>query len=105
MGRTFHEIEQSGFFLLKKVALFGTGDQKKYPGSFVDAMGEVYRKIANAGANVIGGWSSEGYQFGHSSALVDGKFAGLALDEHNQAHKTFGRIDNWVTEISAQLTH
>ena len=61
------------------------------------------RAAKNAGANVIGGVSTDGYTFDDSESVVDGKFVGLALDEVNEDNKTDERIDAWVAEIQPSL--
>lgn len=83
----------------KKVALFGTGDQISYPDTFVDGMGTLYDAAVARGADVIGRTEPNGYEFDGSTALRDGKFVGLALDQDNQADKTEGRIESWIREI------
>lgn len=83
----------------KKVALFGTGDQMNYPDTFADAMGTLYDTAVARGADVIGQTDPDGYEFDGSTALRDGKFVGLVLDQDNQANKTEGRIDSWVGKI------
>lgn len=83
----------------KKVALFGTGDQMNYPDSFVDAMGILYDQVVEQGAQVVGFTSTDGYDFSGSTALRDGQFVGLALDQDGQASKTEGRISAWVSQL------
>ena len=80
----------------KTVALFGCGDSESY-------LAEIYNAVKKAGANVIGGVSTEGYTFDDSESVVDGKFVGLALDEVNEDNKTDERIDAWVAEIQPNL--
>lgn len=87
----------------KTVALFGCGDSKSYPDTFVGGMAELYNAVKEAGANIIGQVSTDGYTFDESEAVVDGKFVGLALDEVNEDDKTDERIDAWVAEIKPQL--
>ncbi len=83
----------------RKVALFGTGDQMTYPDSFVDAMGILYDKVVSRGGEVIGFTDTVGYDFSGSTALRDGRFVGLALDEDTQSHLTNGRIDAWLEQL------
>ena len=52
---------------------------------------------------MIGAVSTEGYTFDESTAVVDGKFVGLALDEDNESDKTDDRIAAWVEDIRPQL--
>ena len=65
----------------KTVAIFGCGDSASYSDTFCGAMKELYDAAKEAGANVIGEVSTDGYTFDDSDAIVDGKFVGLALDE------------------------
>ena len=87
----------------KTVALFGCGDSGSYPDTFVGGMAEIYTAVQEAGANVIGAVSTEGYTFDDSESVVDGQFVGLALDEVNEDDKTDERIDAWVAEIQPNL--
>ena len=87
----------------KTVALFGCGDSESYPDTFVGGMAEIYNAAKQAGANVIGAVTTEGYTFDDSESVVDGKFVGLALDEVNEDSKTDERIDDWVAEIKPSL--
>lgn len=80
----------------KTVALFGTGDQVNYPDTFVDAMGILYDKVLSRGGKVVGRTSTSGYQFDGSTALRNGDFVGLVLDQDNQPEKTDARIAAWV---------
>jgi flavodoxin I len=84
----------------KKVAIFGMGDQVNYPLSFVDAIGIIYDIVLERGGEVVGFTDPEGFDFGESKALRDGKFVGLALDEDNQANKTDTRIGKWLAQIT-----
>lgn len=81
------------------VAIFGLGDQKKYPDKFVAAMKPLYEQLKRAGANVIGFTSTEDYNFENSVSIVDGKFVGLVLDLENQSELTSPRIEEWVKDL------
>lgn len=87
----------------KTIALFGCGDCGSYSDSFCGALGELYNGLAESGATFVGQVATDGYDFTDSSAVVDGSFVGLALDEVNEADKTDERIDAWVESISASL--
>lgn len=87
----------------KTVAIFGCGDSESYSDTFCGAMAELYNAAKDAGANVIGSVSTEGYTFDDSDAVIDGKFIGLPLDEVNEDNKTDERIDAWVSEIAPNL--
>jgi len=83
----------------KTVALFGLGDQEEYPDYFLNAMGTLYEKVSALGANVVGTWSTDGYDFDDSTAVVDDMFVGLALDEDNQDELSTERINAWTESI------
>lgn len=84
----------------KTIAIFGLGDQVGYPDEFVDAMKELHDFLATRGARIVGAWPTEGYEFEHSEAVVDGKFVGLALDLDNQSNLTEERLDAWLNQIA-----
>jgi len=79
----------------KKIALFGLGDQNKYPGSFADAMGTLYCRLPDKD-KIVGSWPVAGYKYYYSAAEKDGKFIGLVLDEDSQPELTADRIRKWV---------
>ena len=83
----------------KKIAIYGMGDQITYPDSFQDALASMADKIKARGAELVGYWPADGYEFYHSTALEDGKFVGLALDNENQPQLTPKRIKSWVQQI------
>ena len=87
-------------FTGKTVAIFGLGDQVGYAHEFVDAMLELYNFPKERGATIVGAWSTDGYEFDHSEAVVDGKFVGLALDLDNQSALTEQRLDAWLKSIA-----
>ncbi len=82
----------------KKVALFGLGDQKMYPESFVDGMGTIFCRLPHK-ENVVGYTSIRGYNFYYSTAEKDGKFVGLAIDDDTQGEFTEKRVKDWVKQI------
>lgn len=87
----------------KVVAIFGLGDQKKYPGMFVDAIGLLHDAVVAAGARVVGHWPTEGYVFEASQSVVDDRFLGLALDQHNQPLLTEERLRRWLALIEPEM--
>lgn len=87
----------------KTVAIFGCGDSASYSDTFCGAMKELYDAAKEAGANVIGEVSTDGYTFDDSDAIVDGKFVGLALDDINEDDKTDTRIEAWIAAITPNL--
>ncbi|NOT10284.1 MAG: flavodoxin [Methylococcaceae bacterium] len=84
----------------KKVAIYGLGNQKGYPGEFVDAMFYVYVQFKQCGATMIGAWATEGYNFKASKAVIDGSFIGLALDQDNQKELTTARLEQWLNNLA-----
>ncbi|MDO8206640.1 MAG: flavodoxin [Gallionella sp.] len=87
----------------KTVALFGLGNQDKYPDEFVDAMGEIYHFVVARGAKVVGQWPADDYDFISSKALIDDAFAGLVLDQENQKNLTDVRLDTWLKQIAPEF--
>ncbi len=83
----------------KKVALFGLGDQESFADTYVDAMGILYRKAVDGGAEIVGDAAPEDYHHNSSLAEVDGRFVGLALDDDNQPELTQDRIADWVKSL------
>ncbi len=87
----------------KTVALFGLGDGMSYSDTFVDGMGTIYQAIADK-CNVVGFTETEGYDFEESTAVVDGKFIGLPIDEDNESDQTGDRVEKWVEQLKNQLS-
>ncbi|WP_437887633.1 flavodoxin [Phytobacter sp. V91] len=87
----------------KIVALFGLGDQQGYPDNFVSGLRTLYDAVISSGAQVVGTWPNEGYEFSASSALEDGEFVGLVLDQDNQYDLTEERVDSWLEQIKPQI--
>ena len=85
------------------VAIFGLGDQDKYPDEFVDAMILLHDAVTACGARVVGECDPAGYRFKASQAIVDGRFVGLALDQVTQAALTEARVDAWLARIRPEL--
>ena len=83
----------------KHYAVFGLGDQVRYPYHFVDGMIEIRKEFDKNGAIRVGSWSVEGYDFKESDSIVDGRFVGLALDEDNEAELSEERISKWLAEV------
>lgn len=87
----------------KVAAIYGLGDQKKYPDEFVDAIGLIHDALVAAGARVVGRWPAAGYEFAGSLALDGDDFLGLALDQINQPVFTEQRLDTWLAQIRPEL--
>lgn len=97
--KQFKEANLSG----KKVAIFGLGDQVGYADSFVDAMGVLYDASLEAGATCVGMWPTSDYDFDASTAVREGVFVGLPLDEHNQSDLSEQRMKDWIAQIKDEL--
>ncbi len=87
----------------KTIALFGLGDQQNYPDTFCDGLGKLYDILINKGANIVGNWPSEEYDFSTSKALKGDMLVGLALDEDNEPDLTDYRLKKWVELITPYL--
>ncbi|HSW67714.1 MAG TPA: flavodoxin [Bacteroidales bacterium] len=94
----FTDIDFSG----KKIAVFGLGDQKKYPESFVDGMGTIFCRIPDK-ENVVGFWPVDGYNYYYSAAEKDGKFVGLAIDDDSQPELTKQRVATWCEQLKKEF--
>jgi flavodoxin I len=87
----------------KKVALFGTGDSAGFEDTFCDAIGILYETLLGTGAQFIGQWPTDNYEYSESRAEQKGVFIGLPLDEENQGNMTAGRISNWVEKLKTEI--
>lgn len=84
----------------KTIALFGCGDSESYPDTFCDAIGLLYDELKETGCRFTGNHvATDGYTFSSSVSVVDGDFAGLPLDETNEADQTTARIEAWVKSL------
>jgi len=89
-------------FSNRKLALFGLGDQKEYPESFVDGMGTLFCRLPDK-SGVVGYWPVEGYDYYFSLAEKDGKFVGLVIDDHTQKELTDKRVKEWVSQLKKEF--
>lgn len=90
-------------FSNKKVALFGLGDQVLWPANFVDGLGTLYRNFVDAKAQIVGKWSTEGYDFTDSKAVEGDYFVGLALDLDQQDELSEERVQTWINQIKKEF--
>ena len=60
----------------KKVAIFGLGDQGGYGDNFCDAMDELMTCFKGSGADIVGSWSTDGYDHMESKSVDGAKFVG-----------------------------
>lgn len=91
------DIDLSG----KTCAIFGLGDQDGYADWYQDAIGYLYYKLAAQGAEIMGEWPNQGYEFKESKGLNQQKthFLGLALDDENQSDQTEERLQTWLKQL------
>ncbi|MEL6221516.1 MAG: flavodoxin [Cyanobacteria bacterium J06627_8] len=90
-------------FTGKTIALFGPGDCQGHSKHFVGALGILYDQFKALGATLVGAVSADDYTFEKSTAIRDGKFVGLALDEVNESDKTDDRITSWLERLKADF--
>tara|TARA_B100000780_G_scaffold56583_1_gene35778 strand:- start:17048 stop:17602 length:555 start_codon:yes stop_codon:yes gene_type:complete len=85
----------------KKIALYGLGDQVGYPEWFQDALGYLWQKVVQQGAETVGAWPNQGYDFDRSKALntAGTHFVGLALDDENQLDISDSFILLWCRQV------
>ncbi|MCW8832582.1 MAG: flavodoxin FldB [Colwellia sp.] len=90
----------------KIIALFGMGDQIGYTDWFQDALGMLHDQVTAQGAQIIGYWPNQGYEFATSKALTEDNshFVGLSLDEDNQYELSEQRIEQWCEQILTEYT-
>ncbi|WP_028311950.1 flavodoxin [Derxia gummosa] len=87
----------------KRVALFGLGAQERYSERFASSLRRLHDVLVEYGAEIVGGWGTEGYTFEHSASVVDGRFVGLVIDQRTQGMHTDARLDAWVAEVKPLL--
>ena len=86
------------------VGIFGCGDQEDYADYFCDAIGTVRDIVEPRGAIIVGNWSTDGYTFEASKALLDdGNFIGLCIDEDRQPELTAERVEKWTKQIYDEM--
>lgn len=82
----------------KQIALFGCGDETMSD-TFCDGVGTLYDDLQDTGAEFIGQFKADGYDFQHSKAIRNGVAVGLLIDEVNEPQMTPERLDEWCTII------
>lgn len=87
----------------KRIAMFGLGAQERYSERFASSLIALYKVFEGFGAEMIGDWSTEGYEFEHSASVVNARFVGLVIDQRTQGMYTEARLKAWVEQIEPQL--
>ena len=54
------------------------------------------------GAEIVGAWSTDGYEHEDSKSVRGDKFIGCAFDEDNQPDESEGRAQKWVEQIKGE---
>lgn len=98
----FKELDQAGM-QNKSVAIFGLGDQIRWPQHFVDGMAVIHEEVTKRGAKVVGKWSVKGYDHEESEAQVGDYFVGLALDEDQQPELSEERVNVWIEQLGKEF--
>lgn len=91
----FEKIDFTG----KKIAFFGLGDQYGYSFYFCDALGIFYTMALKNGAEIVGKWPTDGYEYDACKAEIDGMLVGLCIDVDNQDDMTEPRLAKWVPQV------
>ena len=86
----------------KKIALFGCGDDTMSD-TFCSAVGEIYNRLQKTGADFIGAFDANVYDFSNSGAFIDGVYVGLLLDQVNHEELTADRIKAWTAQLAPDL--
>ena len=95
---TFSKMDLSG----KKVAIFALGDSASFSSSFAESMKVIYDDI-NGKTSVVGQVPDEGYTYDDSTAVIDGTWVGLPIDEDNEYDMTEERLSNWVETLKKEF--
>ena len=94
---------QNPNFSGKRIAFFGLGAQERYAERFASSLRALHRVFTDFGAEIVGDWSTDGYTFQHSAAVVDGRFVGLVIDQRTQGMHTDERLAAWLEQIKPSL--
>ena len=89
-------------FTDKTVAIFGLGDSASFSSSYAEAIYVLHDELKDK-VKIVGEIADEGYTYDDSSAVVDGKWMGLALDEDNEYDETEERITKWVEQLKKEF--
>lgn len=95
---TFAKTDLSG----KKIAILGLGDSASFSSSFAESMTVLYDAIKDK-TTVVGQVPDEGYTYDSSSAVIDGTWVGLPIDEDNEYDQTDTRLASWVEGLKKEF--
>lgn len=85
----------------RKIALFGCGDETMAD-TFCGAVGELYSRLKDTGAEFIAPFPADCYDYLHTPAEVGGRIVGLLIDDVNHEDMTAGRVARWCRDVQAQ---
>lgn len=97
------EIISKVDFESKSVGIIGRGNQGFYAATFVNGMKPVYDALVERKANIVGFTEIDGYDFVKSSAVVDGRFVGLPLDEIFMLQEVKNRLETWIKNSFGEM--
>lgn len=86
----------------KTIAIFGCGDETMTD-TFCEAVGIIYDRMRKTEANFIGEFPATCYDYGHTSAEVDGIIRGLLIDNVNHPDLTPGRVEEWCQVVEREI--
>ena len=86
----------------KKVAIFALGDSASYSTSFAESMKVVYDEIKDK-VQIVGQVPDQGYTYDDSTAVSDGMWLGLPIDEDNEYDMTQERLEKWVEALKEEF--
>ena len=89
-------------FTGKKAAIFALGDSASYSTSFAESMKVVYDEIKDK-VQIVGQVPDEGYTYDGSTAVIDGMWVGLPIDEDNEYDLTQERLERWVEKLKQEF--
>lgn len=86
----------------KKIAIFGCGDESMSD-TFCGAIGVIYNRLQSTGADFIGAFDANVYDFANSPAFIDGVYVGLCLDQVNKEELTPARVKAWCEQLRKEI--
>ena len=95
---TFAKTDLAG----KTVAIFALGDSASFSSSFAESMRVIYDAIKDK-TKIVGQVPDEGYTYDDSTAVIDGTWVGLPLDEDNEYDQTSARHEAWVESLRKEF--
>lgn len=86
----------------KTVAIFGLGDSASFSSSYAESIYVLHDELKDK-VKIVGEIADEGYTYDDSSAVANGKWLGLALDEDNEYAETEERLSKWVEQLKKEF--